>query len=112
MTPTFCNFRLTTLPENIGDLDKLKKLRLTGDKKIAIEQSIDSLMLPIFLTSLTTAVAFLSLVFAPLEYMTGYGVSIAIGICWAWTLSVTLLPSLIMLKAQILQVLLKLQMQC
>ena len=75
-----------------------KKLRLTGDKEIAIEQSIDSLMLPIFLTSLTTAVAFLSLVFAPLEYMTGYGVSIAIGICWAWILSVTLLPSLIMLK--------------
>ena len=75
-----------------------KKLRLTGDKKTAIKQSIDSLMLPIFLTSLTTAVAFLSLVFAPIEYMTGYGVSIAIGICWAWILSVTLLPSLIMLK--------------
>ena len=75
-----------------------KKLRLTGNKKMAIEQSINSLMMPIFLTSLTTAVAFLSLVFAPIEYMTGYGVSIAIGICWAWILSVTLLPSLIMLK--------------
>jgi len=75
-----------------------KKLRITGDKAKAIEQSIDSLMLPIFLTSLTTAVAFLSLVFAPIEYMTGYGVSIAIGISWAWILSITLLPSLIMLK--------------
>jgi hypothetical protein len=75
-----------------------KKLRITGDKEKAIEQSIDSLMLPIFLTSLTTAAAFLSLIFAPLEYMTGYGVSIAIGISWAWILSTTLLPSLIMLK--------------
>jgi len=75
-----------------------KKLRITGDKAKAIEQSIDSLMLPIFLTSLTTAAAFLSLVFAPIEYMTGYGVSIAIGISWAWILSITLLPSLIMLK--------------
>ena len=75
-----------------------KKLRITGDKEKAIEQSIDSLMLPIFLTSLTTAAAFLSLVFAPIEYMTGYGVSIAIGISWAWILSTTLLPSLIMLK--------------
>ncbi len=75
-----------------------KKLRITGDKEKAIEQSIDSLMLPIFLTSLTTAAAFLSLVFAPIEYMTGYGVSIAIGISWAWILSITLLPSLIMLK--------------
>ena len=75
-----------------------KKLRITGDKAKAIEQSIDSLMLPIFLTSLTTAAAFLSLVFAPIEYMTGYGVSIAIGISWAWILSTTLLPSLIMLK--------------
>jgi len=75
-----------------------KKLRITGDKAKAIEQSIDSLMLPIFLTSITTAAAFLSLVFAPIEYMTGYGVSIAIGISWAWILSTTLLPSLIMLK--------------
>ena len=74
-----------------------KKLRITGDKAKAIEQSIDSLMLPIFLTSITTAAAFLSLVFAPIEYMTGYGVSIAIGISWAWILSTTLLPSLIML---------------
>tara|TARA_B100000408_G_scaffold53652_1_gene41092 strand:- start:124 stop:2439 length:2316 start_codon:yes stop_codon:yes gene_type:complete len=75
-----------------------KKLRITNDKAKAIEQSIDSLMLPIFLTSLTTSAAFLSLVFAPIEYMTGYGVSIAIGISWAWILSVTVLPSLIMMK--------------
>ena len=74
-----------------------KKLRQTKDKRKAIEMSMHSLMLPIFLTSITTSAAFLSLLFAPIEVMAGYGYTIAIGIMWAWILSTTLLPSLIML---------------
>ncbi len=75
-----------------------KKIRQTKDKRKAVEQSMQSLMLPIFLTSLTTAAAFLSLLFAPIEVMSGYGITIAIGIMWAWILSTTFLPSLIMIK--------------
>ena len=75
-----------------------KKLRLSRDKKKAITQTMMSLLLPIFLTSLTTIVAFLSMIFSPLEVQTGYGVCIAIGITWAWILSTTFLPSLIGLK--------------
>ena len=75
-----------------------KKLRLLKDKKKAITQTLMSLLMPIFLTSLTTIVAFLSMIFSPLEVQTGYGVCIAIGITWAWILSSTFLPSLIGLK--------------
>jgi len=75
-----------------------KKLRLSRDKRKAITQTMMSLLLPIFLTSLTTIVAFLSMIFSPLEVQTGYGVCIAIGITWAWILSTTFLPSLIGLK--------------
>ena len=76
-----------------------KKFRKTVNKREAVQQTMDALILPIFLTSLTTAIAFLSLIFAPIEVMTGYGVSIAIGIIWAWILSSLMLPSLIMLKS-------------
>ena len=75
-----------------------KKLRQSGDTQLAVEQTMESLTLPIFLTSITTAAAFLSMIYSPLEVQTGYGVTIAIGILWALVLSYTLLPSLLVLK--------------
>ena len=75
-----------------------KKLRQLGDTQLAVEQTMESLTLPIFLTSITTAAAFLSMIYSPLEVQTGYGVTIAIGIFWALVLSYTLLPSLLVLK--------------
>lgn len=57
-----------------------------------------SLMLPVFLTSVTTSVAFLMLVTAPIGPMVGYGITIAFGVVWAWFLSVTYLPAVILLK--------------
>ena len=75
-----------------------KKLRQSGDTQLAVEQTMESLTLPIFLTSITTAAAFLSMIYSPLEVQTGYGVTIAIGIFWALVLSYTLLPSLLVLK--------------
>ena len=52
---------------------------------------MDHLTLPITLTSITTSLAFLTLVFSPLTGMNGYGMVLAFGICWAWILSLTLL---------------------
>ena len=75
-----------------------KKLRQSGDTQLAVEQTMESLTLPIFLNSITTAAAFLSMIYSPLEVQTGYGVTIAIGIFWALVLSYTLLPSLLVLK--------------
>ena len=75
-----------------------KELRLNKDKRIAIASTMDSLLIPIFLTSITTIAAFATLTLSPLEPLFGYGVVIGIGIAWAWFLSSLLLPSVINLK--------------
>ena len=74
-----------------------KEIRKLKDKDKAIKSTMDTLMLPIFITSLTTVAAFCTLIWAPLNPLTGYGLSIGFGIVWAWILSITLLPSLISL---------------
>lgn len=76
-----------------------RRFRQLGNKREAIKVTMESLMLPISLTSLTTIAAFLSIVFAPLTQFMGYGLSIGFGIAWAWLLSCLLLPSLIMVKS-------------
>ena len=74
-----------------------KELRQLKDTKRAITSTMKNLFLPIFLTSITTSAAFMMLIFSPVGSMIGYGFTIAFGIMWAWLLSNTLLPSLIVL---------------
>ncbi|MFQ6674697.1 MAG: RND family transporter, partial [Fidelibacterota bacterium] len=64
----------------------------------SVQVAMNSLLLPVFLTSLTTMAAFLSMIFAPIEQMIGYGVSLSFGIAWAWFLSSIFLPALISVK--------------
>ena len=59
---------------------------------------MEKLSLQIFLTSITTSAAFVTMTTSPIPAMTGYGISLAFGIIWAWVLSCTLLPALINLK--------------
>ncbi len=75
-----------------------RKMRTNKDPRAAVEASLNSLLLPIFLTALTTVAAFLCMVFAPLEPLIGYGFSISAGILWAWILSTIFLPSILVLK--------------
>ncbi|NQV50559.1 MAG: MMPL family transporter, partial [Candidatus Marinimicrobia bacterium] len=75
-----------------------RKMRTNKDTRLAVEASINSLALPIFLAALTTIAAFLCMVFAPLESLMGYGISISAGIAWAWLLSIIFLPSILVLK--------------
>ena len=75
----------------------IKELRKSKNTKIAITDTMNNLFLPIFLTSITTSAAFMMLIFSPVQSMIGYGFTIAFGIMWAWLLSNTLLPSLILL---------------
>ena len=75
-----------------------KELRVKEDTRLAIASTMDSLLIPIFLTSITTIAAFATLTLSPLEPLFGYGVVIGIGISWAWFLSSLLLPSVISLK--------------
>tara|TARA_Y100001968_G_scaffold122007_1_gene111043 strand:- start:5158 stop:7515 length:2358 start_codon:yes stop_codon:yes gene_type:complete len=75
-----------------------KELRKTKDKDKAIFITMDCLMQPIFLTSITTSIAFMTMISSPLEYMIGYSCGLAFGVMWAFFLSCTMLPSLISLK--------------
>ncbi len=72
-----------------------RELRITGNVSIAIESMMNSLLMPIFLTSITTISAFLTMVFSPLEPLVGYGICISVGIAWAWLLSSLMLPAII-----------------
>tara|TARA_S200000501_G_scaffold86535_2_gene79472 strand:+ start:8362 stop:10662 length:2301 start_codon:yes stop_codon:yes gene_type:complete len=72
-----------------------RELRKTKDKTDAIENTMGSLLTPIFLTSITSIGAFLTLAFSPLDSLVGYGICLSVGIGWAWFLSSLLLPSLI-----------------
>jgi len=75
-----------------------KKMRITKNVRESLTITMESLLLPIFLTSITTIAAFLAMVFAPLQQMIGYGVAVSFGIAWAWLMSSLLLPALISLK--------------
>ena len=75
-----------------------RELRTIQNQTKAVRLTMESLMQPIFLTSLTTSAAFITMISSPLEYMIGYSFGIAFGVMWALFLSCTMLPSLISLK--------------
>ena len=75
-----------------------KEMRKSKNQITSISGTMDSLLIPIFLTSITTVSAFLSMTSSPLEPLIGYGITISFGILWAWILSSTLLPAVISLK--------------
>ena len=72
-----------------------KEMRKTANSYQAITLTMKSLLTPIFLTSVTTVAAFLTMVSAPLEPLIGYGFTISVGILWACFLSSFFLPALI-----------------
>ena len=75
-----------------------KEMRLQGDVPQALATTMDSLLIPIFLTSITTVAAFLTMISSPMEPMIGYGVTVSAGIIWAWFFSSVLLPAVISIK--------------
>ncbi|MBS83049.1 MAG: hypothetical protein CMD65_02820 [Gammaproteobacteria bacterium] len=75
-----------------------KELRIRKNQKKALKTTMDTLIQPIFLTSITTSAAFITMVSSPLEYMIGYAFGIAFGVMWAFFLSCTMIPSLLSLK--------------
>jgi len=75
-----------------------KKIRITKNVRESVNITMESLLLPIFLTSLTTIAAFMAMIFAPMQQLVGYGIAISIGIAWAWILSSSLLPAMLSLK--------------
>lgn len=75
-----------------------REMRFKKDVREALETTMDSLLTPIFLTSITTIAAFLTMTLSPLNSLVGYGFCISLGITWAWLLSSLMLPAIINLK--------------
>ena len=72
-----------------------REFRRLKNVKTAIEYAMESLLVPIFLTSITTISAFLTMISSPLEPLIGYGICMSVGIAWAWILSSLTLPAMI-----------------
>jgi len=70
------------------------ELRKGSDRKMATVESLRINMQPVFLTSLTTVIGFLSLNFNDSPPFREFGNISAIGVGAAWFLSITMLPSL------------------
>jgi len=68
----------------------------TNDRVAAINSAMSSLWKPMLFTSVTSAVGFASLAFAPIPPIAAFGVFVGIGILVAWLLSMTMLPAFIM----------------
>ena len=75
-----------------------QQLVKTKNKELSINNTVLILKKPIFITSITTAIAFLAMVFSPIPHLRGYGIVIAFGIMLAYFVSIFLIPSLLKLK--------------
>jgi len=63
----------------------------------AMRQSLVINMQPVTLATITTAMGFLSLNYCSSPGIYGFGNIVAIGVCWAYVVTLTLLPALILL---------------
>ncbi len=75
----------------------LQSLRLTGDKQQAMVESLRINMQPVFLTSLTTAIGFLSMNFSDAPPFRDLGNIVAMGVVTGYLLSITFLPAMMMI---------------
>lgn len=68
-----------------------------SDKISAMKQSLEINIRPISLATITTAIGFLSLNYSSSPGIYGFGNLVAIGVCWAYLLTLCILPALILL---------------
>lgn len=71
--------------------------QLIKDKRNCILKTMENLFLSMLYTSLTTTAGFGSLAFTPIPPVQIFGVFVAIGVMWAWVLTMTFIPAWIML---------------
>ena len=74
----------------------LHNMRLGHEKKQAMQESLRINFQPVFLTSLTTAIGFMSMNFSDAPPFRDLGNIVALGVAFAWLFSITLLPALMM----------------
>ena len=76
---------------------QLHNMRIGHEKKKAIQESLLINFHPVFLTSITTAIGFLSMNFSDAPPFRDLGNIVAIGVMLAWLFSITFLPALMTL---------------
>ncbi len=75
----------------------LQNMRRGMNKNDAMVESIRINMMPIFLTSITTIIGFLTMNFSEVPPLRDLGNVVSIGVAWAFFLSVTFLPALMLI---------------
>lgn len=70
------------------------------DRRKTIEHVMKVLWQPMLFTTLTTTTGFASLAFTPIPPVQTFGIFVAIGVFFAWALTVTLIPAYIMLMPE------------
>ena len=73
------------------------QLREGKTSRQAVEKILNELWLPVFLTSATTAIGFLTLVTSAIPPIRSLGYIVAAGVTWAWVLSCFGLPAALLL---------------
>ncbi|MBU0581165.1 MAG: MMPL family transporter [Candidatus Margulisbacteria bacterium] len=66
-------------------------------QRAVVRKTMEDLFLPVTITSITTMAGFLSLLTTPVPKIGEFGVYVAFGVFWAWLLSVTMLPAMLVL---------------
>ena len=74
-----------------------KTLHLLGDKREALTQSLQKIGTAIFLTSITTAIGFGALSMVNIEIVKEFGIFTAMGVFFAFVITVLFIPSTLML---------------
>jgi hypothetical protein len=77
--------------------DFYEKLPLLKDRKKALLEVFDELIKPMFYTSITTAVGFSMLAWADIPPVRIFGLFVAFGVLAAWILTMTFIPSILIL---------------
>jgi predicted RND superfamily exporter protein len=80
--------------------DFFDKYPKTKDRYKTIMCVMEELSKPMFYTTLTTCAGFGSLAFTPIPPVQTFGVFVALGVFFAWILTVTLVPAYIMLMSE------------
>lgn len=99
LTPTSLTSATIILTMAVADcvhilVTQLHLMRIGHKKKQAIQESLKINFQAIFLTSITTAIGFLSMNFSDAPPFRDLGNMVAIGVILAWILSVTFLPAM------------------
>lgn len=81
--------------DSIHYLSEYRRQRLTRDYKPAIQAALQHLWKPMLMTTATTAIGFLSLSYTKIVFIREFGFFVALGIVYAYALTITLLPAIL-----------------